>query len=287
MLIRPGRISPYTGSQRPLWPFTINRGSWQADGLIGWWPLPPLGGVNSTQYDFSGNLNHGTMTNFPSDPWGAQVFLGGQALEFDGTNDAVDGITDNPSLRPATLTYAGWINSRDTSGADQETIIYSKESNAPWNKLSLTTTGVPRFTLTTTSATVDLDGPTALDDEEWHHVAGTWDGATTRIYVAGLEVNSAALTGTANYTTELAAVGRRGVGGGGQFWDGFMAEVRCYNYALSSAQVYALFDASTRWDLYYPLRQVMPLSALIAVIGTGGSGNSPIFRVKHSPWGYM
>ena len=46
-----------------------------------------------------------------------------------------------------------------------------------------------------TTGDVLLRGPAALPVDTWSHLAFTWDGSTTRLYVNGTQVATAALTG--------------------------------------------------------------------------------------------
>ena len=54
---------------------------------VGWWKLDD--GQGSVALDWSGNKNHGTLTNMtPANDWVTGKF--NKALDFDGSNDYVD-----------------------------------------------------------------------------------------------------------------------------------------------------------------------------------------------------
>ncbi len=283
MLIRPGRISPYRGSKRPMWPFTINIDSPQADGLVGWWPFVPLGG--STLYDLSRHLNNGAMTSMVADPWQANESLGGHGLNFDGVNDYVN-VPDNGALNlTGDYSTSIWVNTN--SANDAFAAMYAKTTNGSTlsHSLQFDSAGTDLHVFIGTGAIELVTGIVRTDiASAWHNIAVTRSGTSMKFYLDGLETGS--LT---EATNPGAGAGDLHIGEDrdlGQPHTGQISDLRFYNRGLSASEVYALFCSSTRWDLYYPLRQVMSLSVLVAAIAAG-SGNSPIFRVKHKSWGYM
>jgi hypothetical protein len=64
-----------------------------------------------------------------------------------------------------------------------------------------------------------------------YHVVGTFDGATTRLYVNGAEVASAAYTTPAPVTGTELTIGS--YDGGANFFHGVVDEVAVYNQALT------------------------------------------------------
>lgn len=88
------------------------------------------------------------------------------------------------------------------------------------------------------------------DDNNWHHIAGTGDGAATRVYIDGVQVgiNSTSTTnyGSSTYNTMI----------GGHVWDatgnyinGSIIKVGFWNRALSGAELQSL--ASSKFHEYY------------------------------------
>jgi hypothetical protein len=83
------------------------------------------------------------------------------------------------------------------------------------------------------------------NDGNWHFVVGTWDAETMSIYVDGL------LNGTNIYpnlpggnTTEDLTIGESPDNEPNRVFDGNMAQVALFAYALSPAQVQSLYDAA-------------------------------------------
>lgn len=76
----------------------------------------------------------------------------------------------------------------------------------------------------------------------WHHVAGTFDGATLRVYIAGALVGQGPGADCFTWAPQPLYVGARG-GTGDQGFRGRIDDVRIYPSALSQAAVAALAAA--------------------------------------------
>jgi chitodextrinase len=80
-----------------------------------------------------------------------------------------------------------------------------------------------------------LYGPTALTANTWAHLAATYDRATMRLYVNGVQVASRAQTGAIATSTNPLQIGGDSIYG--QYFAGRIDEVRIYNRALSAAEI--------------------------------------------------
>ena len=78
-------------------------------------------------------------------------------------------------------------------------------------------------------------GPSVLPLNTWTHLATTYDGAALRLYVNGELVASQAQTGT--ITTSDGALRFGGNASWGEYYQGYLDEVRVYNRALSQAEI--------------------------------------------------
>jgi hypothetical protein len=85
-----------------------------------------------------------------------------------------------------------------------------------------------------------LESQQAVAPDTWTHVAGTFDGATMRIFINGVQDTSLAATGVLRKNDEPLIIG------GSSFYtrylDGSMDDVRVYAFALTSDQVGTLFS---------------------------------------------
>ena len=80
----------------------------------------------------------------------------------------------------------------------------------------------------------DVMLPDFWAEDEWHHIALTYDGATARLYADGIEV--AAQAKTWDLVPDRAHIGRQ-VSDAIEFWMGVVDEVRLYNEALSTGEI--------------------------------------------------
>jgi hypothetical protein len=80
-----------------------------------------------------------------------------------------------------------------------------------------------------------LFGGSRLPVSTWTHLAATFDGTTQRLYVNGVEVTSRAQTGTIQRSASPLRIGGNAVLG--EFFEGFIDEVRIYNRALTLTEI--------------------------------------------------
>jgi hypothetical protein len=81
----------------------------------------------------------------------------------------------------------------------------------------------------------EVYGPAALTANTWAHLAATYDGATTRLYLNGAPVASQAQTGAIATSTNPLQIGGDSLYGG--YFAGRIDEVRIYDRALSVAEI--------------------------------------------------
>jgi hypothetical protein len=230
-----------------------------AAGLVGHWKLDEGQGLGAS--DASGTGNGGTLGGGARWTPSSAPVPGGStsALEFDGVDDHVM-IPDAATLRPSMLTVATWVYfntvgpSLGCGGrpafANNQFLVFKRSprfDNFEGYTLLLSS-GTLRFALTNASATAHgaAIAPTPASAGLWYHVAGTFDGATIKLYVNGELQAMAAHPHPVAHGTRPLFLGRSGeCGGPGEAtWDSFLAgrldDVRIYNRALSAAEVKAL-----------------------------------------------
>ncbi|HEY0109513.1 MAG TPA: Calx-beta domain-containing protein, partial [Fibrella sp.] len=211
-------------------------------GLMAWYPAE--GNAN----DIAGN-NNGTATTDVTYPT-AKV---GKGFDF------VDGsvrVPDVASLRPTTLTAEAWV----AATAPGFKYILAKSLDGGRATYAFYTSGGGlRFYVKTTVA--GNGGPGAGDvwlspgassaiwDGNPHHIAGTFDGSTVRLFVDGVQVGSGTATqGTLIYgnTYQNGDLFIGNYNPTGSFaWPGVIDEMSLYNRALSTNEIQAIFNAGS------------------------------------------
>ena len=213
------------GSTTPgnLWSFSTG-------GLLAWWKLDE--GAGETIADASGNDHSGVLVGDPT--WTDGVT--GAALEFDGDGDYVDlgNAGDFDIVHQITLCAWVKVNAFDT---DWQAIIAKGDtawrlSRDQGNNLHFGCTGLwPEW----------VRGSVDVNDGQWHHVAGVYDGGELRLYIDGKLDVSARTQGSINVNTFSVYIGGNAEEPG-RDWNGLIDDVRIYNYALSEPEVLTLME---------------------------------------------
>jgi hypothetical protein len=158
------------------------------DSVQGWWPM--YEGSGQTIHDLSGKGNNGVLGSTAgaddNDPTWIRGLLFGSALRFDG-NDFVR-IPSSNALAPQQLTVSAWI--RGTAGGGYKYIISKGANGCQTASYAIYTDywGALRFYITDKDGVTRLSGgadPAGIWNGRWHHVAGTYDGTTAKLFVDG------------------------------------------------------------------------------------------------------
>jgi hypothetical protein len=189
-------------------------------------------GTGSSLSDASGAGNNGTISGATWTTAGKY----GNALVFNGTSALVT-INDSTSLHLTTaMTLEAWVNPSAVSSAWRD-VVYKGNDNYFLEASTTTSGGVPCGAGTFGTANVWALGTAVLAMNTWTHIATTYDGATLRFYVNGVQVSTLAQTGAMVTSSNPLQIGGDSIYG--QYFQGTIDEVRVYNTALTAAQIQA------------------------------------------------
>ena len=186
--------------------------------------------TGTTTADATGKGHTGTISGATRTASGRN----GYALSFDGVNDWVT-VSDAADLDLTSgMTLEAWVRPSSLSG--WRTVVMKQNSaglayglyandNDPWPALTVSIAGADRSSVGTAQLLLNT----------WTHVAGTYDGATLRLYVNGVQVRSVPQTGSMAVTTGVLRIGGNSVWG--EYFAGLIDEVRVYDRALSEAEI--------------------------------------------------
>jgi hypothetical protein len=207
----------------------------QADSTLAFEGDPNL--VSCWQFDGDANdtvgSNHGTLIGDPTwldDP------NRGWCLSFDGDGDYVDVGDDSSLTFTEAITVACWIkvhkfdrnwNAIVTKGDDWILARTRDDNRVAFLCLGLTGGGWPE---------VYSD---EVDDGNWHHIAGVYDGSELYMYQDGDNVNSKTVHGSINSKYSRVLIGENGQAKN-RYWNGLIDEVRIYNRALTAEEITAI-----------------------------------------------
>jgi hypothetical protein len=158
--------------------------------LRGWWPLNE--GRGQAVYDWSGKGNHGFLGSTPqadgNDPaWTKGIFFG-SALNFGG-DDFVTIPDVNTSLEPQTLTVSAWVKAPTSPGIARYIIAKGgQDCTAASYALNTSYNGGLQFYVWNGSAQLtSAVHDASIWDNHWHHIAGTYDGRFSKLFVDGVD----------------------------------------------------------------------------------------------------
>jgi glucose/arabinose dehydrogenase/PKD repeat protein len=185
-------------------------------------------GSGTSTADISGSGNVGAISNAT---WTTQGKYG-NALSFNGTNAKVT-VADAASLHLTSgMTLEAWVNPSAVTSAWRDVLVKGSDD------FYLMATSSPS---SAPAAAVSLPGKkrafgtTALPLNTWTHLAATYNGSFLKLYMNGVEVSSAAATGTIATSVSLLSIGGDPLFG--QYFAGKIDEVRVYNGARTGAQI--------------------------------------------------
>ncbi|MBI4146914.1 LamG domain-containing protein, partial [Candidatus Woesearchaeota archaeon] len=184
----------------------------------------------------NGTLGGGTAASVPL--WNAAGQVGG-AYTFDGVNDFIETNAAAGNFTAASsFSVEAWVNST-LDNADRVVVGKVAGGDVGWH-LRITIPNAARFILAS-SGGVNKGSDTAVLTAGYHHLVGTWDGATARTYLDGALSSSpfsSGVPGTITNTVTL-KVGKDDSLPG--YFRGTIDEVRVYNRSLSATQIRQLF----------------------------------------------
>src|SRR5258705_161725 len=186
-------------------------------------------GSGTTVADVSGNNNNGTIS---AATWTTAGKFG-SALVFNGTSAQVT-VPNATSLQLTTgMTLEVWVF--PTGSLAGWRAVLDKNVDGYYLMASSDPNNRPAVGGTWTGGNQNRAAPTALGLNVWTHLAATFDGATVRLYVNGVQVASQAQTAPLATTTGTLQIG--GDSYPNEFFAGRIDEVRIYNRALTQAEI--------------------------------------------------
>ncbi|MCP4441176.1 MAG: T9SS type A sorting domain-containing protein [Aureispira sp.] len=167
------------------------------------------------------------------------------SIHFDGSNDYVNcGNNGSLNITGTTITLEAWIYpTAFKSNVWEGNIINKNGGGDNGYMLRVGNGGQVNFNIGT-GWWNEINSPVgAVSLNTWHHVAGTYDGTTMRLYVDGVEVVNGAETQNIGSASNSLYLGEDPQWTG-RYFPGRIEEVRIWNTARTAAEV--LEDMNTR-----------------------------------------
>jgi len=165
------------------------------------------------------------------------------ALDFDGENDWVDCGNDSSLNPPTQLTVEAWINADVWENYSWEGSIVDKHTDVSgFDGYVLRVGGNGRVSFNIALDTwgwFEVLSPQIMSTGTWYHIAGTYDGSYSRVYINGVQQNVRQNTYGHSYSPDSSYNVRIGDGTEytGRMFNGKIDEVRIWNVARSQTDI--------------------------------------------------
>jgi hypothetical protein len=232
--------------------FEIGDAPYQYDtsqsGLVSYWPMDETSGT--TVEDVKDN-NNGTAS-------GTTIVDGKyrKARSFDGSSDYINtGNFISLFAAPGNTWTVGawfkWVESPVTRGTGNvsHTILGKSGGIATaatftlYNGINTAYGTTENYTMIGLRGVNTAVSPSAVNDNNWHYAAITWDGSTAKMYFDG-EYQGDANVGTAVEQSQNLIIGSTSNGSSSHCFQGTIDEVLLFNTALDSTQIENLYNSS-------------------------------------------
>ena len=206
-----------------------------ADSPLSYWRMEETSGTSIADEQAARN---GSLT-------GGNLNVSGQV----GSGLSLDGVDDHAAvgLVPSNMgavTVEGIVKYESSTDDGGQILCCDSTTGAArgW-QFRIDTTGGALTFIKILNGVVSLSGTTNLQDGEFHHLVGTYDGSELRVYVDGVSENSDAATGAITGDATALQIGRN-PRASQEYLGGVVDEVAFYDYALSAARIQAHYDAA-------------------------------------------
>ena len=210
--------------------------------------------------------NDGTVKGGAS--WNASGKIGG-AFEFDGVDDYVDLGNDSSLNITEAVTLSAWV--KGTSFTTWDAIVGKWQNDHDGYALYTGSSATHALVQVGVGAQKwQLEGSITINDGNWHHIIGTYDGITLKLYVDSvLDDSNTDYSGSIDTNAEPVRIGARNVGN--DKFTGTIDEVAIYNRSLSADEISQIYYATK--DGY-------------AIMNSSQTAEAEVWRCEMTPYDY-
>jgi len=169
---------------------------------------------------------------------------------FDNTDDRITMPNSSVFNHTSELSIEAWVkfdgNSEDfifeKGNVNTQYSLFSHGSDIVFRTIHAGVSGYQTLGPSKTTA--------GITNGQWHHIVGSWDGSTKRIYVDGVDKASVSKSGALTTNSNGAAIGSFGGTSSGYYFGGDIAIVKIYNKGLSATEVKQNYNSQkNRFDI--------------------------------------
>ena len=177
----------------------------------------------------------------------------GYALQFDGTDDLLDcGNNSSLQITGNKITLEAWINVSEFKSQPYtgSVIVKDQGSNSSGYMIRCGGNGIINFNIGNGSWHEINTPVNAVDLNNWHHVAATYDGSQMKIYIDGnLDAQNNISINIGNANNSNLFVGES-PGFPGRVFNGKIDEVRIWNVARTQSEIQSTMNISLSPEYY-------------------------------------
>jgi Concanavalin A-like lectin/glucanases superfamily len=224
---------------------------------VGVWPLNE--GKGTVANDITGHHDNGSLEGLAQ--WTKGRFQDG--LGFNGNAAAVN-VPDSRTLDPAAVSVSAWVDSGTSPGSDK--YIVAKGANgclaASYGLYTGINGGLEFYASSNQGLTwtISPDAGQSVWNGQWHHVVGTYDGSTVRLFLDGRQVGSGT-PDTAPIAYGLPTSNNLEIGDypgcSGLDFSGSIDEVKVFDRALGSGEIALGYGLSRLIPASFPFDLVL------------------------------
>lgn len=243
--------------------------------LVAWWKLDALVGgefVDYGPYKLSSTNNGVTVDN---------AGIVGPCGSFNGTSDYIEIDAIMPYIVDRSYSAFAWVKA-DTQTTGDAIIAINSSSGGTNTMMQLTATGgVVRMYIDA----AQTPGTISINDGDWYHYGYTVDveEGVTRQYVNG-RLDQTFNTVPSLATSNIVAIGAEYDASGGpiasNWWDGFIADVRFYDHALSKKEIKELAQAKV---VHFRFSEDRNVNGLIVTDSSDYGNHADAFGASNRP----
>lgn len=207
------------------------------------------GNTNADWLDLSGNGNNGTVNGSPGRVFLPEGETAGKDIvsmnlshpvnaQFYDTTDGYIEVADAASLDiTSAITLEAWVKPEVVNVA--QTVIGKNSAYA----LNITSGAKLQFQRWSGTTSGTVASSASLVAGGWRHIAATYNGTTTLLYINGaLDTTSTAISGAIDATSTAALIGA--LTSSTQQFTGYIDDVRIYSSVLTAAQILNNYKAT-------------------------------------------
>ncbi len=204
--------------------------------------------VNNNVSVLNGESSGMDTSNLVTSTLTRQVPYNSYSLSFNAVNDFINCGNSSIFDITSTITVSAWIKASSSGWIASFPFFVTKGTNVSYmlfGRQVSSTSLLPRLRIGVNGDPNMVEATTSVNSTDWHHILGTFDGSTMKIYVNGKLDNSKSLSQSIPTGTDDLTIG--GVSGGGT--SGLISNVSIFDEELTSTEVMKLYNSGVPSDL--------------------------------------